>query len=100
MLPLLPIQVEFDGSNFVSFPLLDKQPFTTSVYLWASFPNGTIYEKNVNASEAIIITQDNGSSGLWQDSGLRWDGSPDMMTYTVTINTDDVKGSFQMKSVC
>jgi hypothetical protein len=55
----------------------------------------------LSASEAVITTEDQGSSAVFKKSGARWEGSPDLSWYTVKINAPEsgVVGTFRLNSL-
>jgi hypothetical protein len=73
-----------EGINFVS--------------VYGSFPNGTLFSTQVNAGDVIVTTVGEGSSGNWTGSGVGWVGTPDLSSWTVTIDTPQFKGKVLMKS--
>lgn len=65
------------------------------------FPNGTTVRVALNATQAVITTVRQGSSGVYTGSGAKWDGTPDLSYYKVSINSPEngVVGTFDLKSV-
>jgi hypothetical protein len=65
-------------------------PFGTTVpwaFLVGTFPNGTAFQYYFAAtSPAVVITDDDGSSGSWSGTGLGWSGTSDLTQYTILID--------------
>jgi hypothetical protein len=71
------------------------------VSVWGSFPNGSAFTSSVPASKAIVKTSEDGSSGLWEGTGVSWAGSGDGSQYVVTFDSPGlgVTGSLILNSV-
>lgn len=117
--------VSSDGkSNFViSFFTISNLAFPfgganlsscVSVSISGTFSNGTSFATGYLASEAVVITVHDGSSGTWHglvpltdgplgasEASAAWKGTPDMSVYTVTIDAPAaaIEGSLNLRSV-
>jgi hypothetical protein len=89
------IQVVFLRGGFDIFEL----PQINNVIFTVVFPNGTSYNEVFPANISEVSTEGFGSSGNWPGSGFSFTGSPDLSTYCVQIDNDQVKGSFYIKSI-
>jgi hypothetical protein len=63
--------------------------------------NGNTSFFNLDASEAIITTINQGASGVFNGTGSSFTGSPDLSEYTISINSPEngVVGSVSLKSI-
>lgn len=68
-----------------SFPFLPPSTDVTTVGIYAQFPNGTISSTYLDASEAIVTTIGQGSSGYFAGTGASWLGAADDSWYNVQI---------------
>lgn len=95
------VSIVFYTALSTGFPFLWPQQPVTTVTLACTFPNGTSFSAVLEASEAIIDTVDNGSTGLFLGAGAGWAGAPDMSTYLVVINSprNGLTGTFILKSL-
>ena len=84
-----------------AFPLLSPSDDVTLVGLRFGFPNGTVAKVNINASEAVVTTVEDGSSGCFEGTGASWTGAPDLSSYLVTIDSpaNGIVGTFFLESV-
>lgn len=80
---------------------LDGVDNNNSVGIGGRFPNGTTFFRTIPAGDAVIQTQGQGSSGLFENTGCRWNGTADMRSYTVHLNTTEgIEGTMTFESVC
>ncbi|TVY44663.1 Tyrosinase family protein asqI [Lachnellula cervina] len=82
-----------------SFPFrldTDNVPVVGVFYYSDSYGYDEVW---LNATQATISTEDNGSSGEF-NSGASWSGSPDLSQYHITINSteNDISGTFRLNS--
>jgi hypothetical protein len=72
------------------------------VSVWGSFPNGSAFTASVPASKAVVTTGKEGSSGVWEGTGVNWVGEGDGSRYVVTFDSPalGVKGTLSLESVC
>jgi hypothetical protein len=73
-----------------------------SMYIFATFPDGSPLILPIMASHADVWTEGHGASGNWEGSGGSFKGTPDLSQYTVTINNTvlGIQGTMKLKSVC
>jgi hypothetical protein len=85
-----------------SFPLLHTIPDVDSIFIWVSFPNGTLWEAQVPATKAVITTDGEGASGVWEGSGFRFEGTANLGKYCIEIDSAEagVKGKVLFDAVC
>jgi hypothetical protein len=83
------------------FPFLPPTLPVTLVSFVCTFPNGTSFSATIEASEATIVTVDNGSSGTFVGTGAGWVGREDLSEYTVAINSPEngLVGTFTLNSL-
>lgn len=95
------IVVTFFTSSNDGFLFLYPSPIVTPVYIWTSSPTGEVNSWVFDAQDAVVRTLDNGASGSWTGSGVSWEGSADMSTYTITIDAaeEGISGTFTLQSV-
>ena len=94
----LAISVIFFTSVSTGFPLLLSPTNVTSTAIFYTFANGTNGVEYFYASDAIIETSYQGSSGVFTGSGTNWNGSPDLSTYRITLDSPTVSGIFHLTS--
>ncbi|KAL2007501.1 hypothetical protein VTN00DRAFT_8939 [Thermoascus crustaceus] len=84
-----------------AFPYLERSDSVLTAYLWASFPNGTVWTKYMNAELATVVAVGDGSKGDWHPTGFSWEGAGDMSRYEVTVKSSemDVWGKMELVSV-
>ena len=77
-----------------------------SVDIFATFEDGTLVFLPLNdlplsAGEATVVTDDDGSSGVWKGTGFEWVGAPDLSKYVVKIDSPllDINGTLVLTSV-
>ena len=68
------------------------------ITVYGSFPNGTLFYTQVEAGDAIVTTEGDGSSGNWTGTGVGWVGTSDLSSWAVTIDMPQFKGKILMKS--
>lgn len=97
----LNVVVVFYAAPTTGFPYPSSFDSATVVEVSTRFANGTTTNVFIDASEAVITTVDNGSSGSYNGSGSGWVGSPDMSHYVVTINSPeyDLYGTLTLNSI-
>ncbi len=93
------IAVVFYTASQPAFPFLPVSDNITTVGIYITSADGTIYEHYLNATEATITSYGQGSSGVFNGAGAKWEGTPDLSYYTVRINSEDVSGTLVLKSV-
>jgi hypothetical protein len=86
---------EGDGAGFPT-PMRDNVP---AIQITGSFSNGSAFNHIILASEAIVSTVGQGSSGLWRNATGSWVGAPDLSYYQVTLDAPAVSGTFTLKTV-
>ena len=84
-----------------AFPFLRPSTNVTIVGVYATFANGTQFTVYLDANEAVVVTTEDGSSGVFGGAGAAWLGRPDMSSYQVIIDSPEkgVVGTFNLKSV-
>ncbi len=82
------------------FPFLPVSDSALQVGFYASFADGTTFTENLDATEAIVVTYEQGSSGIFCGTCASWIGSGDDGVYVVTIDAPEkgIIGSFQLYS--
>ena len=102
---LASVVIVFYLSTDLGFPFL-LPGSAISVDIFVSFDDGTYLFLPLNdlpstAGEATIVTDGNGSSGVWDNTGFQWTSSSDMSQYVVTINSPwlGISGSLTLNSV-
>ncbi|KAI9816472.1 MAG: hypothetical protein M1827_001604 [Pycnora praestabilis] len=95
------VVVSFFTSTSDAFFALGDEPDVVSVDLWVSFPNGTIYTPFVNATEAVVVTVGDGTTGYWEGTGMSWTSTPDLSYYVVNVNAPNlgIYGSLVLQSI-
>jgi hypothetical protein len=95
------ITIVFYTSLASGFAFIPPTPDATVVGIDFLFPNGTTDSIMLNATEAVITTVGQGSSAVFEKSGAKWEGAPDLSSYILNINApeSDVIGTFCLKSV-
>jgi hypothetical protein len=73
-----------------------------SVSINAQFRNGTSFSASIPASNATIVTVEDGTTGDFGGAGCGWTSTPDMTQYMITVDAPSygVQGTFQLDSVC
>ncbi len=74
----------------------------TTVAISGTYPNGTLFAKQLDADKAIISTVGDGSSGLWTgNDSSGWIGTSDLSRYVVKIKAPGagVIGCLSLKSI-
>ncbi|KFY13988.1 hypothetical protein V491_06190 [Pseudogymnoascus sp. VKM F-3775] len=78
---------------------------TLSVDIFATFDDGSLVFLPLNnlpykAGQATVVTDGDGASGNWQGTGFSFEGSPDLSTYKVTVDSPvlAIKGTLELKS--
>ncbi|KAK2848559.1 hypothetical protein FQN49_005602 [Arthroderma sp. PD_2] len=95
------ITVVFFTSSSVAFPFLLPNIGILPVYIWASFPNGTVSTHIAHAQKAVIETSRLGYAGIYSPIGMGWQGSADLSRYRVSLNDKilGIRGTLDIKSV-
>ncbi|CAG9984563.1 unnamed protein product [Clonostachys byssicola] len=71
-------------------------PFASIYGIW---PNQTLYLYSVPGTSAVVESSPNQATrGTWEGTGFSWVASPDMETYTVTINSTYISGTLSFES--
>jgi len=83
------------------FPFLLPATDVVVMAVFYSFPNGTYDTIFMNASEAIVTTDDNSSSGYYEGTGSSWSGSPDLSHYEIRIEAPEngLSGTFTLDAL-
>lgn len=91
----------FFTSSYNAFPFLQQVDNVLPVYIWASFPNGTVTTLITHAENATIKTRGNGSEGRYEPIGMGWKGSEDLSKHVITVDDSNlgIKGTFRIESV-
>jgi hypothetical protein len=100
------VVIVFYMSTDLGFPFV--LPLSTlSVDIFATFEDGTLVFLPLNdlplsAGTATVVTDGDGSSGIWEGTGFEWKGAPDLSQYVVTIDSPllDITGTLSLNSVC
>ncbi|CZR53415.1 uncharacterized protein PAC_03293 [Phialocephala subalpina] len=81
-----------------AFPFLPASTDVTTVGIYIGFPNGTTTSTYLGASEAIVSTDAQGSTGNFVGTGAGWAGAEDDSVYEVLINSpsNGIFGSFNL----
>lgn len=102
--PRVSLVVTLFAASSDAFPYLAPSPEgkVLTAYLWASFPNGTVFAEYVTAEIATVVALGDGSKGDWDPTGFSWEGAGDMSRYEVRIESGemDVSGRMELGSVC
>jgi hypothetical protein len=95
------ITIVFYTALASGFGFIPPTPDVTTVGIDFSFQNGTASSVHLSASEAIITTIGQGSSGCFEKSGAVWKGAPDLSSYLVEIDApgSGVVGTLRLDSV-
>ncbi|RAH58996.1 hypothetical protein BO85DRAFT_511463 [Aspergillus piperis CBS 112811] len=93
--------VFFVEANRSGFTVTENFTNMDFIQISGAFPNGTVFSDFLFADNAIVSTIGDGSSGLWNNTGISWAGSPDLQDYVLTLDAENLgyKGSFSMHSV-
>ena len=83
------------------FGLIPPSADVTIIGIDFLFPNGSTSSVELTATEAVITTVGQGSSGIYKDTGAQWQGAPDLSSYIVSIDSPrtGVVGTLKLKSV-
>jgi hypothetical protein len=76
---------------FYLTPAFTNFTSAVSVSLSAHFANGTAFNVEMSADSAVVITEDNGSSGHFLGTGFEWTGAPDMSSYLEKIDSPTLR---------
>lgn len=95
------ITIVFYTALASGFGLLPPSADVTIVGIDFLFPNGSTSSVELTATEAVITTVGQGSSGIYKDTGAQWQGASDLSSYIVSINSPrtGVVGTLKLKSV-
>jgi hypothetical protein len=92
-------------STDLGFPFVPPLS-TLSVDIFATFDDGSLVFLPLNnlpykAGQATVTTDGDGASGNWQGTGFSFEGSPDLSTYKVMVDSPvlAIKGTLELKSV-
>lgn len=98
--------VTFFSSSAEAFPFLNaNETSVLTVWLWASFANGTIFTDSVPATVATVTGADGvgtNSSGEWSSTGFSWASlTEDLSQYEIIIASEklQVEGRLTLTSV-
>jgi hypothetical protein len=99
------IVIVFYMSTDLGFPFV--LPLSTlSVDIFATFEDGTLVflplnDAPLSAGSATVVTDGDGSSGIWDGTGFSWNGTSDLSQYTVTIDYPllGISGTLVLNSV-
>lgn len=83
-----------------AFPFLPASSTITKVGVYATYPNGTITGGYLDATEAVITTDGQGASGDFVGSGAKFQGTPNLSSYSVSITAASrgIVGTFNLTS--
>ncbi|KFY46509.1 hypothetical protein V495_02405 [Pseudogymnoascus sp. VKM F-4514 (FW-929)] len=91
-------------STDLGFPFVPPLS-TLSVDIFATFDDGSLVFLPLNnlpykAGQATVTTDGDGASGNWQGTGFSFEGSPDLSTYKVMVDSPilAIKGTLELKS--
>jgi hypothetical protein len=72
-----------------------------SVSISTQFRNGTSFSATIPASNATIVTVDDGTTADFGGTGCRWTSTPNMAQYRITVDAASygVQGTLQLDSV-
>jgi hypothetical protein len=77
-----------------------------SVDIFATFEDGSLVfiplnNPPINTGTATVVTDGDGTSGIWEGTGFEWTGTPDLSQYVVTIDSPllGISGSLVLNSV-
>lgn len=95
------VVIIFFTLSSAAFPL-GSPADVLSVAFSANFPNGTAFGRTLLATEAVVVTEGDGSEARFEGANASWWGSPDMEFYSVKIDAPEagVVGTLNLKSVC
>ncbi|KAM5434274.1 hypothetical protein MferCBS31731_006768 [Microsporum ferrugineum] len=95
------LTVCFFTSSSVAFSFLVPNKGILPIYIWASFPNGTVSTRIVHARGAVIETSRDGYAGIYHPIQMGWQGSADLTRYHISFNdtTHGIRGKFDIRSV-
>lgn len=95
------LTVTLFAASSEAFPYLAPSDSVLTAYIWASFPNGTVWTEYINAELATVTAVGDGSKGAWDPTGFSWTGTGDMSRYEVTVESSemDVWGKMELVSV-
>jgi hypothetical protein len=100
------VVIVFYLSTDLGFPFL-LPGAAVSVDIFVSFDDGTLLFLPINdlpgtAGEATVVSDGEGASGSWANTGFSFEGSSDLSQYTVTIDSPllGISGSLVLNSVC
>lgn len=98
--------VTFFSSSAEAFPFLDtNETSVLSVWLWASFANGTVFTDYVPATAATVTgleAEGTNSSGEWSSTGFSWVAlTENLSQYEIIISSEklQVEGRLTLTSV-
>src|ERR1039458_9542835 len=82
------VSLTFYTAPVTAFPVLGAIPGNLAVQFAVSFSNGSSFGFIVPATEAVITTLGDGSSGLFCGAGYEssWIGSPDLSFYEISLS--------------
>lgn len=99
------IVMVFYLSTDIGFPFVPPLS-ALSVDIFANFEDGSLLFLPLNnlplkAGQTTIVTDGDGASGNWEGTGFSFEGSPDLSSYTVTVDSPvlNIKGTLELKSV-
>ncbi|KAJ3810481.1 hypothetical protein EV368DRAFT_73417 [Lentinula lateritia] len=76
-----------------AFPFTGSSTMTLEVLLSVQTPDSDVfYLSGAFATDAQVTTDGDGASGVWEGTGLSFNGSSDMSSYEVVIDSADVMG--------
>lgn len=97
------IVMTFFTAAEAGFPAVGNQTTVDSVDINVSFPNGTAISFNALATEAVVEvdSEGQGSSGIWNGTGLAWEGSNDLSQYVIRLDSPSlgIEGMIVFESV-
>lgn len=94
--------VIFFTSSAAGFPFeFTSAVDATTVAVFATFADGTSSLTPLLATGATITAEGDEVSGTWHGAGASFTGSPDLSTYSVSVDSllGSVSGSFELESV-
>jgi len=96
------VSLTFYTAPVTAFPVLGPIPGNLAVQFVFSFSNGSSFGFIVPATEAVITTLGDGSSGLFTGTGYEssWVGSPDLSYYEISLASETIQGTLILASVC
>lgn len=99
------VVIVFYMTTDLGFPFVPPLS-TLSVDIFATFEDGSLVFLPLNnpplsAGSATVVTDGDGSSGIWEGTGFEWKGAPDLSQYVVTIDSPllGMSGSLVLNSV-